>query len=104
QSCAHQESRPIDAVKADDVLAYRMKIGRPEGCEISTFRLGITERRDVVRERVEPHIDDMARIARHRNAPGEAGARDRQVAQAALDEADHFVRRARGAMKSGLSS
>src|SRR5262249_61872616 len=42
-------------------------------------------------EGVEPDINDVARIARHRDAPAEAGARDRQVAQTALDEADDLV-------------
>src|SRR5579862_2007183 len=87
----HQKGVPVDRVKAQNVFTHHVKFGGPEGCKIVTFDLRIAEGGDVVGERVEPYIDDMARVARHRDAPAEAGTRDREVPEAALDEADHLV-------------
>ncbi len=53
--------------------------------------VGIAHGGEIVGERVEPDIHDVLGIARHRDAPGEAGARDRQIVEAAADEAHHLV-------------
>jgi len=100
----HQEGRPVDRVEAQDVLADHVQIRRPEGAELLALGVRIAGGGDVVGQRVEPDIHDMRRIARHRDAPAEAGARHREVAQPRLDERDDLVRRALGAMKSGWSS
>ena len=91
----HQESRPVNGMEPEDVLADHMQVGRPE----PAVALGIAERAvgrpsccgDIVRQRIEPDIHHMRVVVRHRNAPGEARAADRQVAQPAFDEALHLV-------------
>ena len=67
----HQERRPVDGVKAQDVLTHDVQ-GRPE------FRKAIlalllliaeTDRRDVIRQGVEPDVHCVVRIIGNRNAP-----------------------------------
>ena len=52
---------------------------------------GKPTRSDVVGQRIGPHVHDMCRIAGHRDAPVERRARDRQVLEAAFDEAHDLV-------------
>src|SRR5207248_16809 len=47
--------------------------------------------RDVIREGVDPHVDDVLRVVRNRNPPRERRARNRERPQAALDERDDLV-------------
>ncbi len=47
--------------------------------------------REVVDERVVPHVEDVAGVPWHRHAPRERGARDGDVAQTATDEAERLV-------------
>ena len=99
----HQESRPIDGVEADDVLADQMDVGRPVALpQLRIVR--IAEAGDVVGQRIEPDVHHMIGAARHRHAPVEAGARDAEVVEPALDEAQHLVAAALGRMKSGLAA
>ena len=86
----HQEGRPVDRVEADDVLADEMHVGRPE----RPARRGLVREAaggDVVVQRVQPDIHHVAGRVRHRDAPAEAGAADRQVVQPAAHEADDLV-------------
>src|SRR6202040_2549437 len=62
-----------------------------ESRKLWTFGVRITDRGDVVGQRVEPYINDVVGVARDWNSPAEAGARDRQVAQARLNKADDLV-------------
>jgi hypothetical protein len=66
----HQESRPVDGVKAQDVLADNVNVTRPEFAEL-TILVRIAEGADVVGQGVEPDIDDMFLVARNRDSPGE---------------------------------
>src|SRR5262249_478553 len=91
QPRGHQKGRPIDRMKADDVLADDVDVGRPKYRIFAVFHFRIAERGDVVDQRVEPDVNHMAGMSRHRNAPGKAGARDRTILQARLDEADDLV-------------
>ena len=103
ESGSHQKGRPIDRMKAQDILADNMKNCRPKDCKIWIVSVGITQRRDVVRQRVEPYINHVPGIARHRNAPAEAGARDRQILKPAFDEADDLVAPAARRDRIGMS-
>ena len=71
-------------MKAGDVLADHMRVGRPE------FRpravVGEAGRGDVVGQRVDPDIHHMLRVVRNRNAPAEGGAADREVREPPLHE------------------
>src|ERR1700721_1249560 len=46
---------------------------------------------DVIRQRVDPDVHDMARIVGHRHAPIEGRSADREILEAALNESDDFV-------------
>ena len=80
QTRGHEEGRPIDAVEADDLLAYQLQVGGPEAREALLVFGGVAavaEGGDVVGQRIHPHINHMLFITRHRDAPVEAGAADR---------------------------
>ncbi len=78
-------------MEADDVLADDMHLSRPEALELVGLHIREADSGQVVGERVDPHIHDVFRIAGHRNAPVEGGARDGKVLQTAAHEALHFV-------------
>ena len=86
-----QHRRPVDAVEADDVLADEVH-RRPPLRELrGLVRLPVAGRGDVVRQRVEPDVGDVALVPRDGHAPLERRAADREVEQAALDEPQHLV-------------
>ena len=87
----HQESRPVNGVEAQDVLADHVQVGGPIGGVFAAVGFGKSDTGDVVGQGVEPDIHNVFIIARHRYPPLERGARYRQVAQAALDETGDFV-------------
>ena len=94
-SC-HQEGRPVNGVKAQDILAHHMHISWPETLILLGIHIRIAERGDVIGQGIEPDIHDMAFMGaitgiRHRHAPIEGGPGDRQILEAALDEAQHLI-------------
>ena len=91
---AHQHGRPDDGMEADDLLADKMDIGRPEGLVIAVGVLLIHEaqRRGVVEQRVDPDIDNMLGVEIDRDAPLEAGAGNAEILQTRVDKiVDHLV-------------
>ena len=90
----HQKDGPIDGVEADDVFADDVHVGRPIFCKqraLLALRL-VAEAGDVVGERVQPNVHDVAGIEVDGDAPGEGGARHAQILQAGLQEVvDHLV-------------
>ena len=97
----HQERRPIDRVEANDVLADQMDVGGPV-FGIVAGRVGIADRGHVGGQRVDPDVHHMIGRAGNLDPPVEAGARDAEVAQAALDEADNLVAATVGADEVGI--
>src|SRR5215470_17962221 len=91
QTGRHEESRPIDCMEPQDVLADNVKIGGPESGKFQTLGIRIAGCSDVIGQRVEPYIDHMVRVARNRDPPAETRSRDRQIAEAGLDEADDLI-------------
>ena len=92
QAHAHEHGGPDDRMEADDLLAHDVHVGRPVFVEIIIAVVVQAQRRAVVEQRVDPYIHHMTRIKVHRDAPGEAGARDAQVLKTRLDEVvDHLV-------------
>ena len=87
----HQEGRPIHGVETHDVLADHVQVGRPVFAEFLAVGIGIADGGDVIGQRIDPHIHDVLGIARHRDAPVEGRARDRQILQAAANKACDFV-------------
>ena len=79
-------------MEADDVLADDMKVGRPVFFIQLARLIGVVAKAgDVVGQRVDPHIDDMAVVKIDGDAPLEGGAGDAQVGQPRLDKVvDHF--------------
>ena len=73
QARGHQEGRPIDSVKAQDILADHMQIGWPEfgvPFGIAEFTVGWPSGRgQIVGQRIKPYIHHMRVVIRHRNAP-----------------------------------
>ena len=86
----HQEGRPVYGMETDDILADQVQIRRPVAFKPAALP-AIADPGQVIGQRVDPDIHDMAGAARHGYAPVKAGARDRQIAEATLDEAQHLV-------------
>ena len=85
---------PVNAVEPDNILADDMDIRRPVFLEqLAVIAVDIiAERSDIVRERVDPDIDDMIRIKRHRNAPLDRCARNAEIGKPLADEViEHFL-------------
>ncbi len=87
---------------AHDVLADQVVVGRPP-VAVGVGAVSEADGREVVGERVEPHVGDVLRVPRERNAPFERGAADREVAQAALDQPDRLVAAMFGCERLGVS-
>ena len=78
-----------------------MHVARPVFPECF-FIVHIADRCQIVRKRVKPHIDNVLRIKRHGNPPVERRARDAQILESLLDEADHLVAPRDGLDKIGV--
>src|SRR5690348_14382914 len=94
QAGSHQKRRPIDAVEAHDFLANHVHVGRPVTLEaLLVGGIGRAEANGgtVVAERVQPHVDHVPAVVRHRHAPAEGAARHRKVAQTGAHERRHLV-------------
>ncbi len=87
----HQQRGPDHGVELEDVLADHVQVGRPEavGEVLALTRVG--ERRVVVEEGVDPDVDDLRLVPRHRHAPLEPRPAERDVLEAALDERERLV-------------
>ena len=92
-------------MEANDFLADHVQIGRPVflKCFLSAFvRRSVSDRGDVVCQRVQPHVDHVLGIVRHRNAPGKRGAADGEITQSGAHERHHLVPPGLGANEIGL--
>ena len=101
----HQKRWPVNAVEACDFLADKVQIRRPEFFK-ARFVLRrirtVTERRDVVGQRVKPHVDHVLLVAGHGNAPRKTCAADRQIPQSSAHKGDHLAARRLGAHEAGI--
>ena len=77
-------------MEPDDFLADEMQVCRPVFLEHLRI-VKVADRREVVRERVEPDVDDVLRVDGHGDAPVERRAADAEVIEPLLDEIDHLV-------------
>src|SRR5437762_5280943 len=75
-----------------NILPHQMH-RRPILVETAAFLIAVTERRDVIRERVQPNVHHMSFIAWDRHAPrnGFLLAADRKVLQSSFDKRDDLV-------------
>ena len=75
----------------------------PQRASNTAASLAVAGHRQVVDERVVPDVEDVPAVPRHRHAPGEGGAGDRHVSQAAPDEAEGLVALGRRADEVGVA-
>ena len=84
-------------METQDVLADDVHVGRPVASEVLRLPgiglIGIvTQRRDIVRQRVQPDIHNMAVVKVDGNAPLERSPGYAEILQASLEEVvDHFL-------------
>ena len=74
QAGRHQERRPVHGVKTKDLLAHQVQVGGPEFLGVSLLLLAspvasIAECGHVIRQGVEPNVENMPLAGRHRDAP-----------------------------------
>ena len=93
----HEECRPVDAVKAADFFADEVHVGWPEFLELAVVVGAVAEGGNVIRKRVEPHVDDVLLVAGHGNSPGNRCAGDGEVFQAAAHKREDLAARRLGA-------
>ena len=77
-------------MKPQNVFAYKMCVDWPVFREflIVCFE---TNSGEIGGQRIEPHVEDVARIIRKRNAPLQRHAADREVLQTRLHERYDFI-------------
>ena len=91
-----QHGRPVDGVEPQHALAEQVNAvpGTGPPPPVGLAVLAVAEGGDVVAQGVKPHVDHLAGVAGHGNAPA-AGPhrrpRHREVLQAAVDEREYFV-------------
>jgi len=78
-------------VEADDLLAHDVIVRGPVLVVIVVLIVAEAQGGAVVEQGVHPHIDHMARVKVHGNAPGEAGAADAQILKTGLNEVIHHL-------------
>ena len=92
-----QHRRPVDGMKPEDVLADHVDASGalppvPSIERILSLR-AVTQRRDVVREGIEPDVDHLVRVARDLDPPAAragTGAGDAEILEAARHERTHL--------------
>ncbi len=89
QARRQQHRRPVHGVEPQDVLADEVGARPPLGEPLGVG--AVADGGDVVRQRVEPHVGDVARVPWQRDAPGQRRAGDREVLQARADEPEGLV-------------
>ena len=87
----HQQRGPDDGVELEDVLADQVDVGGPELLRQVLAGSRVGECRVVVEQGVDPDVDHLRLVPRHRDAPLQPGAAEREVAQAPLDEGERLV-------------
>ena len=65
----HEHGGPDDRVEAHDLLADEMHVGGPELFKLVILVVAVAERGDVVGQRVDPHVDDVAGVEGDGDAP-----------------------------------
>ena len=75
----HEHRRPDDRVEAHDIFRDHVDVRRPELAVIVVGAVVVAQRGDIVRERVDPDVDDVTGVEGDRDAPGERGAGDAEI-------------------------
>ena len=105
---SHQEDGPIDGVEAQNILADDMHVRGPVLAEMLALLLVsligiVSERRNIVGQRVQPDVNDVTGVEIHGNSPREGGAGNAQILKACLEEVvDHLLFAELGLDKFGM--
>ena len=94
KSECHEHDRPINRMETQNIFSDQMKICRPEFVKhlIAVSVLIITKSGNVVAQRIDPNIYDVARIKVYRNAPFETGSGNTEILKSRQKEiVHHFV-------------
>ncbi len=97
----HQECWPVDRVETRNILADNMRVCWPVSPLVAR-RIWIAECGNVVGQSIDPDIHDVLFITWNRNAPIECRARNRQILQARLYEANDLVATLRRHDEAGI--
>ena len=94
-SGGHQKRRPVNRMKAENVFANQVQ-RRPElfkAHRVLLLLIAKTNRRYVIRQRVEPDIHCVLRIVGHGHAPTHRTFQtaNRKILQAATNETSDFI-------------
>ena len=67
----HQEDRPVNRMETDDILADQVQVRRPELVKLlrTVAVRVVSDPRDIVGQRVQPHVSHMLRVKVNRDAP-----------------------------------
>ncbi len=101
ETLRHQHRRPDHRVEAEDVLADQVDVGREGLLELGLV-LVVADRRGVVQQRVDPHVDHVLVVPGDRDAPVEGRAGDGEVLQALAYEVHDLVARGLGLDEAGV--
>src|SRR5699024_3406148 len=81
KSQSHQQNRPVNGMKTDDVLSDQMQVRRPVFFKLlcAVTIAVITDAGDVIGQRIQPYIDHMLWIKIHRDSPFKGGSGYTQI-------------------------
>src|SRR3989442_5018998 len=86
-----KQSGPEHTVEAQDVFRQQVVYLRPESlAEVLAFAR-VCQCAQIIDERIDPHVDDLAVVPRDRDTPRVAGTAEAEVSEPALDERARLV-------------
>src|SRR5260370_31309933 len=88
QPGAQKKRRPVQTMKANDLLADQVELSRPVAFEAVVWKANT---RQVVRQGIDPHIDDLVGVVRHGNAPPHLTPPDRKILQSCPEQTKYLV-------------
>ena len=97
----HQHRGPVHRVETQDVLAHQVVVDGPPLGETRVVGR-VPHRRAVVEQRVGPHVRNVLRVPRERNAPVDRRATHREILEATPDETEHLVHPRLGLHRVGM--
>ena len=82
-SQCHQEDRPVNGMETDNILTNQMKVCGPEFLILlrAVALTIIADTGNVVRQCIQPYINNMLVIKVYRNSPLKGGSRYTQILQ-----------------------
>ncbi len=91
QPSRHQNNRPDNRVKTNNILSHQVHIRRPIFLIFAFILRANTQSGNVVHQSVKPNVNHVFFIKRHLNTPIKRGAGNAQILQALLHKVNHLV-------------